>query len=391
MPEIIYHMSKYTFRKLTNDLHLWMGLGSGIILFLVCLSGTILTFEEEIKGLFLEELVVNNAEKQPQSVQNLKRTLEKEGTVTSVTIPADKIEPYEFSVKTSPKQRRGTTFFVNPYTGEYRQQAKSPLDGFFMTMFRMHRWLLLDSKIGRPIVGVATIIFLFLALSGLYLWFPKKLRWKNFKSRFKIKFSANWKRINHDLHNTLGFYACIFLVIMTLTGLCWSFEWYRDAGSAVLGAKVFGNRGGGTKFESKVLDNTKVLSVEEILEVSEFELNYKGTTRLTFLSSSNGVYTISKQKASSLSPVISDKLILDRDGSVLKKEFFSDKPLNVQIASLIKPIHTGAIYGWLSKTIYFITCLIATSLPITGTLIWWNKLEKKRKKKRKKSSSKMVS
>jgi uncharacterized iron-regulated membrane protein len=384
-------MKKYTFRKLTNDLHLWLGLGSGIILFLVCLSGTVLTFEEEIKGLFLKELVVSNVETQPQSIQNLKRTLEKEGTVTSVAIPAYSNEPYQFSVKTTPKQRRGNIFFIDPYTGAYRQKAKSELDGFFMTMFRMHRWLLLDSKIGRPIVGVATIIFLFLSISGLYLWFPKKLKWKNFKPGFKIKFSANWKRINHDLHNTLGFYSCIFLVIMTLTGLCWSFEWYRDAGSAVLGTKVFGNRGGGPKYESKLLDNTKVLTVDEILEVSDSELNYKGTTRLSFVDNDKGVYNISKQKASSLSPVISDKLILDRDGSVLNKELFREKPINVQIASLIKPIHTGTIFGGLSKTIYFITCLIATSLPITGTLIWWNKLQKKRKKKRNKSPLKMMS
>ena len=45
------HMAKkkkYTIRKFINDVHLWLGLGSGIILFLVFLSGTFLTFEEEI-------------------------------------------------------------------------------------------------------------------------------------------------------------------------------------------------------------------------------------------------------------------------------------------------------------------------------------------------------
>jgi len=56
----------------------------------------------------------------------------------------------------------------------------------------------------------------------------------------------------------------------------------------------------------------------------------------------------------------------------------------VQIASLIKPIHTGQIFGTFSKIIYFIACLIATSLPITGTIIWLNKLKKKRKRKLKK-------
>lgn len=380
-------MKGYTFRKLLNDLHLWLGLGSGLILFLVCLSGTILTFEDEIKEFFAEEVVLDGNGTSKMSISQLRKQLEKEGNVTNVTIPADENEPYHFSVKTDPEQRRGTRFLVNPYTGAYWQQPKSSLDGFFMTMFRMHRWLLLDSKIGRPIVGVATLIFLFLALSGLYLWFPKKLKWKNIKSGFKIKYTANWKRINHDLHNTLGFYACIFLVIMTLTGLCWSFQWYRDAGSAVLGTKVFGNRGGGPKFESLVADTNMALTAEKILEITQKEFNYPGDVSFSFVASEKDVYNISKRDATSFSPVTSNKLVVDRDGTILNKELFSDKPLNVQIASLIKPIHTGHIFGTFSKWIYFLACLIATSLPITGTLIWWNKLKKKRKKKNKNSAT----
>lgn len=376
-------MGNYTFKKFINDLHLWAGLGSGIILFLVCLSGTILTFEEEIKAAFSEEFTVNANGNDVMSVETLKKKLEKEGVVSSVTIPEEENELYAFSVKKDPKQRRGTTFYVDPYTGDYQKQQKSSLDGFFMSMFRLHRWLLLDTKIGRPIVGVATLIFLFLSISGLYLWFPTKVKWKNLKPGFKIKFSANWKRINHDLHNTLGFYACIFLVVMTLTGLCWSFEWYKDASSAVLGAKVFGGRGGGPKFVSAVTDNQKQLSISEIIKISNEELNYDGETRLSFPPSKKGVYSISKTGASSFSPVTSDKLVLDKDGTVLNKEIFSEKPLNVQIASLIKPLHTGNVFGTFSKIIYFLACLIATSLPITGTLIWWNKLQKKRKRKTK--------
>ncbi len=73
---------KYTFRKLLNDLHLWLGLGSGIILFLVCLSGTILTFQTEIKSLFAEELKVDPQQGKLIDIENLQQNLEKEGAVT---------------------------------------------------------------------------------------------------------------------------------------------------------------------------------------------------------------------------------------------------------------------------------------------------------------------
>ncbi len=373
---------KYTFRKLVNDIHLWLGIGSGIILFLVCLSGTILTFEEEIKSLFAQDFKVAHSNDNRLSLEQLTKSLSAEGRVTNVTLPSETEEPLQFTVKTSPKERRGTTYFVDPYSGEYQKKQKSNLDGFFLSMFKMHRWLLMDMSIGRPIVGIATIIFLVLSISGIILWFPKKIRWKNFKPGLKIKLSANWKRINHDLHNTLGFYACIFLVIMSLTGLFWSFEWYRDAGSEVLGTKVFGNRGGGPKFTSALSPNEKVKTFKEILEISANELNYPGEINLSIPSTDKDVFTITKSNAESWSPVIKDKLVLDRDGTLMHKELFRDKPLNVQIASLIKPIHMGTIYGTFSKIIYFLACLIATTLPITGTLIWINKLKAKKKKKK---------
>ncbi|WP_255702646.1 PepSY domain-containing protein [Antarcticibacterium sp. 1MA-6-2] len=312
-------------------------------------------------------------------VEALAESLRQEGEVSSVSIPSEAGQPYEFRVKTSPEDWRGTVFYVNPYTGEYQQTQESSLDGFFMWNFRLHRWLLLDTETGRPIVGIATIFFFFISLSGLVLWFPKKLKWRNMKAGFKIKTSANWKRINHDLHNTLGFYACIFLVVMTLTSLCWSFEWYREAGSAVIGTKIF-NRGGGPGFTSNEnISAEEERSVAEIYKISSTELAYSGTTMISFPSEESQLYSIRKYKEDNWSPVTSDQLVIDRDGKVLNKEIFSEKSTNVQIASLIKPIHTGEIFGTFSKIIYFLACLIATSLPITGTIIWWNKRTKKKK------------
>ena len=368
----------YTFRKFMTDLHLWMGLASGIILFLVCFSGTMLVFEKEIESLFARELEITPGESK-LSLEELKQELSSEGTVVGVTIPSSENKAYEFRVKTSPEDRRGSTFMVDPFTAEILKPQKSPLDGFFSSMFRLHRWLLLDSKIGRPIVGIATIIFFFLAVTGIIVWFPKKWKWKAFKPGFKIKFSARWKRINHDLHNTLGFYSCIFLIIMILTGLCWSFEWYREGSSKVLGTQVFGGRGGPVM--ESTIDPEKTIDLVEVYNISRKELDYNGKTYISIPEEKKDIFQVRKYAENNWSPVTSDRLLLDRDGTVLQKELFSEKPLNVQVASLIKPIHTGEIFGMLSKIIYFLACLIATSLPVTGTIIWLNRLKKRSKAK----------
>ncbi|WP_421823875.1 PepSY-associated TM helix domain-containing protein [Flagellimonas oceanensis] len=375
---------KYGVRDFINDVHLWLGLVSGIILFLVCLSGTILTFEEEIEGWFKEDMKVEvtGAKKSLATLVN-DPNIQSKGTLTGLTVPTDETSPYEFSIKEDPKQRRGTTYEVNPYTGDVLAPQKTSVDDFMFSMFKLHRWLLMDIKWGRPIVGIATIIFLILAISGIVLWFPKKVKWKTVKAGFKIKTNANWKRINHDLHNTLGFYACILILIMGITGLCWSFEGYRDGLSAIMGTRVFGNRGGGPEVDLESLDNGKSINLEEAIALANKELDYDGTLSISLPSEENPAYSFRKIADDSWSTVAQDRLQLHVSGQVISKEIYADKPLNVKIASAIKPIHTGTIYGTFSKWIYFLACLIATSLPITGTIIYINKLKKKSKRRKK--------
>ena len=374
---------KYGIRDFINDVHLWLGLVSGIVLFLVCLSGTILTFEKEIEGWFKEDMKIK-AMGTKKSLSNLVNdpAITEKGVLTSITIPTDETSPYEFSIKEDPEQRRGTTYQINPYTAELLAPKDTGMDKFMFSMFRMHRWLMMDINWGRPIVGIATIIFMILAVSGIVLWFPKKIKWKTVKAGFKIKTNANWKRINHDLHNTLGFYACILILIMGITGLCWSFEGYREGLSAIMGTRVFGNRGGGPEIDRESFDNEESISLEEAMAMANKELNYEGKLSVSLPNDENPIYSFRKLADDSWSTVAQDRLQIHRSGEVVSKEIYADKPLNVKIASAIKPIHTGSIYGTFSKWIYFLACLIATSLPITGTIIYINKLKKKSKRRK---------
>ena len=378
-------MAWHKVRKLFNEIHLWLGIGSGIIIFLVCLSGTLYTFHHEVEEwLAPERFYVDVPEKAEKlAAEELIGQLENStgGKVQSITIPADQKRAYLFNIKKEGEKGRGDNYLVNPYTAEVTGSGGGPGSQFFMTMFRLHRWLLLDSKIGRPIVGTATIIFFFIILSGLIIWFPQKI--KSWKQGLKIKFSANWKRINHDLHNTLGFYASIFLLVMVLTGLCWSFDWYKKGLSKVLGAEVFGGRNE-QPMESKIPVegfSAYPLPVADFIEKANEVLPYQGDVRISMPDTTTASVTISKNQTGFFSVSAPDKIQLDQySGEVLKVEKFSNKPLNQQIASSIKPLHTGEFFGTFSKILYFITCLIATSLPITGTIIWINKLKKKAKK-----------
>lgn len=369
-----------------NDLHLWLGIASSLVLFVVCLTGTIYTFKTEIQD-WMEPTryritAYDTGQRKPveELVQLVEATTQ--GTVQRVTLVSKESKPYVFSVSSGEEGKRPDAVHVNPYTGEILGMGKGPGDEFFMTVFKLHRWLLLDSSIGRPIVGIATIIFCFLSISGLILWFPKKIKgWKSLKPGFKIKFSANWKRINHDLHNTLGFYTLLLVLIMSLTGLCWSFEWYRNGLSSVLGAKVFGGRNE-VKPESVVQDKQSI-TLQEAMDIANKEMNYEYRTLAVSLpKDETAAFEVNKNDLARWNETVNDRVFIDQySGAVIKKEIFADKSTGEKIASSIRALHFGDIYGLFSKIIYFISCLIATSLPITGIFIWLNKMKRSPKRR----------
>lgn len=399
-------MKKFTWRKLFNDVHLWLGIASGLVLFVVCLSGTIYTFREEVEQLMdPEKYTVEVPAATPAIAPNaLVSQLERElkGQVTSINIPADEASTYTVSVapaQTEPKPEgrgehkegrggegggRPATYFVNPYTGQVVGTPESATSEFFTTVMKLHRWLLVEGEVGKIIVGIATIIFFFLVITGLIIWIPAKA--KNWKQGLKIKTKANWKRVNHDLHNTLGFYSSLLLLVMAITGLCWSFGWYRDGLGKVLGAEVF--KGRREKPMSVATASTPTLSVAAFIAKANEMLPYAGDLRVSLPADDTTAVVLYKSKAGFFALAASDKLQLNPyTAEALQVDRFSDKPFNEQVAALIKPLHVGNVFGTFSKILYFIACLIATSLPITGTLIWLNKLRKKSTKKPRRSTA----
>ena len=127
-------------RKFLNDIHLWLGLGSGLILFIVCLTGTIYTFHSEIDEWFnRDRYQVEVPATPPLSVEELSVSLGKQvdGEVASVTISPSADITYQFSVRKE-GERRGTTFLVNQYTGEVLGDTKSGTSEFFMVMFQKY-------------------------------------------------------------------------------------------------------------------------------------------------------------------------------------------------------------------------------------------------------------
>lgn len=387
-------------RKLFNDIHLWLGLTSGLIVIAVCFSGTVYVFNTELTERAAPHLYKVNPlpgkERIPADSLIKKIGEASGGTIISVSIPADLKRTYQLNVKKKGDDSRGGIgYFVNPYTGEITgtSKEKNGTKEFMSTMFSLHRWLLLD-KIEKPIIkgvtnrelgsmitGWATIIFTLGCITGLIIWFPQKI--KAWKQGLKIKWNAGWKRVNHDLHNTLAFYALFFLLLMGLTGPQWSFEWYRNGLQKTLGTYKLKDAPKEKPIKSTLPENelsTSGLSIADYIKETDKVLSYEGNYTITLPADSVATASISKTKLGFFAPAGADRLTIDQySGKLLKKDIFKEKPFNERVAGSIKAIHVGNVYGTFTKIIYFLACLIATSLPVTGTMIWLNKMKKKRK------------
>jgi uncharacterized iron-regulated membrane protein len=122
------------------------------------------------------------------------------------------------------------------------------------------------------------------------------------------------------------------------------------------------------------------LNIEETILAVNKILPYDGDVTINFAKDSVGTVTVSKNRVGFFAPSAGDKLTLDQySGEVLEKDIFREKPFNERASASIKALHIGDIYGPFTKLLYFISCLIATSLPVTGVMIWINKMKKTKK------------
>ncbi|OJV20540.1 MAG: hypothetical protein BGO21_08165 [Dyadobacter sp. 50-39] len=367
-------------KKINAWLHLWLGLASGIVVFIVSVTGCVLVFEQELKSLtrpWSHSERVNNEPYLPPSkiAERLKTSLPgKEtrsiwyyghGEAAKVTIDADSM------------------VFVNPYTAGV--QAIVVGDDFFHFLLDGHVGVWIEGDVGHQIVAWATLIFFILLLTGLILWWPKKWTKSEKEKAFTIKWKAKFKRVNYDLHNVLGFYALIVAMILTLTGLIMGFAWINNG--------VYFLASGGAEPPKRVRsfsDTTQIIAPSSIPAVDRaFK---KGLEELAVYNQDaiiigfpddpqDAIYVCTDMDRGAWRDIYLDQYTLEMlpsSGVQVDQLNFADWLRRNNYG-----LHVGAIGNMPTKIIYFIASLICASLPVTGFLVWWGKRKKTKRVGRK--------
>lgn len=372
-------MPKIFFRRI----HLYLGLLTGLVLTITCLTGAILVYEKELKEwLHPSRYYHSESTGQRLSIDEVVSKVKKElhTKPNSIKVYNDPKRNVEVSIpkksnkevnKVPSKRPPSLTVFVNPYTGEI-VEVYDNRETFFFFVMDLHRWML-SGDTGKWIVGSCTLIFLFIIVTGLILWWPKNKA--ILLQRLKFKWKAGWKRWNHDFHIVIGFYSSIFLFIFAFTGLAWSFEWFNDGIYKVTGTK---NEKAPT-YNSIVREDSSKYKIQYALNKIQSEVPaYYYQIQLP--KKPDAAYTISLLPHDASMDVATSQYFVDQySGEILGVNHFRDKNTGQKVRAAFKPIHTATIWGQFSKLIGFLACIVGTLLPITGVILWWNRTMKKRK------------
>ena len=375
---------------------MWLSVPTGIIITLVCFSGAMLVFEKEITEAIKPELYfVKEAKGEPipmqQLMEKVEETLPDSVSISGVTVFADSTRTYQVSLS---KPRRAS-IYVNQYTGEVT--GRSERLPFFNTMFHLHRWLLGSSSgVGKLITGICTLVLVFILITGILMWLTN--RNKPLKASLAIHVTKGWGRFWHDLHVAGGIYTTIFLLAMALTGLTWSFSWYRTGFYACFGVESSekggahgeggnshgegrGSRGEGRYSHGDGRNNhegkrgegrgfhrrSPYRHWEDVL--NEVALKNPGYQQITLKPEVAEVVPEGR-----LSMRATDKYSYDRrSGEITDVQLYSAGKKDTKVRSGVYMVHTGSWGGIITRILNFLAAFIGATLPLTGYWLWFRR------------------
>ncbi|GAA4807871.1 PepSY-associated TM helix domain-containing protein [Olivibacter ginsenosidimutans] len=382
-------------KKLNGQIHLWLGLLSGIVVFIVGITGCFYVFRDELIKLTTERDLV------------LKQQSEKPYLAPSILIN----EAKKYNKGQQPNTIRYETgkacwipffgenerfeVFLNPYDGHLvktKHWKKGDPDkfDFFGWALDGHLNLWLPFKIGRPIVSYGILIFAIELLTGLILWWPKNLKKQNVEKSFTVKWKAKFKRLNYDLHNVLSFYTLTIALMIAITGLVYSFQWVSASLYWVASAG-----GKPMKFDPVFSDTTYTETAQHNIEDQLWKrfwidsLSGKGSLYIGipktakdtwFVNMNRSPGTLYRQEIYYFDKNTGKEL---QGGGVYSKSRYSTANFAQKGDRMNYDLHVGSFWGLPTKILWFFISFITASLPITGFLIWYNRKWGKKKKRAK--------
>jgi uncharacterized iron-regulated membrane protein len=366
-----------TVRTIVFWLHLALGCLAGLVILAMSVTGVLLAFERQI-NVWADAPAVLQSQSQTTAqapLDSLLANLKNDGQGV----------PSELILHSSPKAPvearfgRERTLYLNPWTGEIIGEPSKGTRTFFSSVERIHRSLGLgmQSAFGRGATGAANLAFLFMLLSGLYLWLPKAFNLANIKNRVLLRRALVGKAREWNWHHVVGIWTAFPLVFIVLTGVIMSYPWASNLLFTMTGSqKPASNwRGERPTEQSKAThpsgaiesSTPQFLDLEELAGIAKQHVPGWKSLTVELPQPTNSMLTVSVDKSVGGQPERSSQLILNRQtGRVQAIRSFSDNSAGRKLRAWARFTHTGEEFGVIGETIAAIASVGAVVLVWTG-------------------------
>ena len=358
-------------RKIIFWCHLPVGVIGGIVILIMSVTGVLLAYEKQITlwadtrnyqtvpatgGLphLPVETFIENA-------RNYRGT-----NPSSITLRSHRDAPVEIGFG-----RETTPLFLSPYSGQVLGEGSPGVRSFFRSVTDWHRWLGAKGEnrnVARAITGACNLGFLFLVMSGFYLWWPRNWNLKALRSVLWFRRGLPARARDFNWHNVIGFWSAAPLFIVVLSAVVISYTWagnlvYRIAGEAPPAPRANQpNANAGTTKDPGALNNLNSQWLRAEQQVGDWQ-----SISLQLPTSSTAPLTFNIDSGTGGQPQKRAQLVLDRaNGEVVKWEPFSSYSRGRQLRSILRFAHTGEVLGIPGQTIAGIVSLGGAVLVITG-------------------------
>ena len=366
------------FRSIIFWMHLGCGVTAGLVILMMSITGVLIMYERQMvawadrSGI---EAPVPSGDRLPVAhLLESVRAHAPEIAPVSVTVPSDA----ESAVAVALSRER--VVYVDPYTGQVLGEGAVGMRRFFGIVTGLHRWFNVGEEsraAARAITGASNLLFLFIVLSGMYLWLPRFYRWSQFRMRMLFgKNHANSKARDFNWHHVFGIWSSMPLAVVVATATVFSYPWASNLVYQAFGEEPparGGPPGGGARITATNEPDLSALA-GLWLKAGQTVPEWK-TITLRFPMPSADSVSFVIDRGNGGQPHLQSTLTLDAATSeVIKHEMFSDLSRGRQARSIIRRLHTGEVLGVAGQTVAGFVSFAAVFLVWTGLALAYRRL-----------------
>ncbi|KIL51008.1 PepSY-associated TM helix domain-containing protein [Jeotgalibacillus campisalis] len=370
--------------------HFYAGLFAAPFLLILAFSGGVYLFKPQIEGmLYQEQFEVNEMGSQvlaPASITAAVQESYPDAAISTYKVYEEADRTVEVGVMDGGIAK---SVYVNPYNGDVQGELITS-EKFTELFKKLHSELIVGGTFANRLVELAACWTILLLLTGLYLWWPRKLKsiWGVVLPRFNARGRTFWR----DLHAVPAFWFSIMIVILIATGLPWSGimgeQINKLATSTNSGypafAHSFGEKPASPVRAEEVAEDVpwasqndvvpvsavggyQTISIDDASMIASMENVAKPYT-ISMPMGEEGVYTIATSHSV---PWDNATLHLDQySGGILSDVRFADYGLMAQGITAGIALHEGRLFGWLNQALGLVTCLAIIGIVISSFVMW---------------------